>query len=160
MWHEKSSTLLNLSGLTLGIGASLILFLLVRYHNSFDAFHQNRERIYRVVIKSKGNSGDDFQSGVPSVLPDAFRLDFPEAEEVTFTSYRSGGLVTIPQGNDEPKKYDEERGISYVQPNFFRIFDRKVRSGSIDKALDEPGEAVLSTSWAIKYFGKEDVLGE
>ncbi len=160
LWHEKSSTLLNLSGLTLGIGASLILFLLVRYHNGFDAFHQNRDRIYRVVIKSKGNSGDDFQSGVPSVLPAAFRLDFPEPEEVTFTSYRHGGLVTIPQGNGEPTKYEEDRGISFVEPNFFRIFDRKVLSGSIDKALDEPGEAVLSTSWAIRYFGKEDVLGE
>ncbi len=160
LWHQKSSTILNLAGLTLGIGASLILFLLVRHHNSFDAFHKNKDRIYRVVIKSKGNNSDDFQSGVPSVLPNAFRLDFSEAEEVTFTSYRAGGLVTLRQGNGEPKKYEEERGISYVQPNFFRIFDRPVLMGNIDKALDEPNEAILSRSWAIKYFGKADALGE
>ena len=160
LWREKSSTILNLMGLTLGIAASLILFLLVRYHNGFDSYHEKRDRIYRVVTKSKGNSGDDYTSGVPSVLPDAFRLDFPEAEEVTFTSYRSGGLVTIPQGNGEPKKFEESRGISFVQPNFFKIFNLKIISGNIDKALDDPNEAVLARSWAEKYFGKQDALGE
>lgn len=160
LWREKGSTLLNVSGLTLGIGASLILFLLVNHHYSFDTYHKNYDQVYRVNTKSKGNTGEDFTSGVPSVLPDAFRLDFPEAEEVTFTSYRAGGLITIPQENGEPKKFDESRGISYVQPNFFRIFDRKVLMGSIEKALDEPNEAALSRSWAIKYFGQDDALGK
>jgi putative ABC transport system permease protein len=158
--RQAGSTILNVLGLTLGIAASLILFLLVRYHTSFDTFHPNKDRIYRVTTTSKGNSSDDYTSGVPSVLPEAFRLDFPEAEEVTFTSYRSGGLITVDQQGGEAKKYDEERGISYIQPNFFSIFNRAVIHGSIDKALDEPNEAVLSRSWASKYFGREDALGE
>ncbi|MBL7846465.1 MAG: ABC transporter permease [Cyclobacteriaceae bacterium] len=158
--RETSNTVLNLLGLTLGIGAGLILFLLVRYHNSFDTFHAKRDRIYRINTSSRGNQGDDFTSGVPAVLPEAFRLDFPEAEEVTFTSYRNGGLVTIRTGAGEPKKYSEERGISFVQPNFFRIFDRPVLAGNIDKALDEPNEAVISRSMSQKYFGREDALGE
>lgn len=158
--REKGSTLLNIMGLTLGISASLVLFLLVRYHNSFDTFHSNGERVYRVNTKSRGNSGDEFTSGVPAVLPEAFRLDFPEAEEVTFTSYRNGGLVTVHQGAGEPKRFAEERGLAFIQPNFFRLFDRKVLAGSMDKALDEPNEAVLARSWALKYFGKDDALGE
>jgi predicted permease len=158
--RQAGSTVLNVLGLTLGIAASLILFLLVRHHTSFDTFHANKDRIYRVTTTSKGNSGNDYTSGVPAVLPEAFRLDFPEAEEVTFTSYRSGGLITVHQPGGEPKKYDEERGISYVQPNFFSIFDRAVLHGSIDKALDEPNEAVLSRSWSVKYFGRENALGE
>jgi len=158
--REKTSTVLNLLGLTLGIGASLILFLLVRHHYSFDSEQKHYDRIYRVVTKSQGNSGDDFTPGVPSVLPEAFKIDFPEAEEVTFISYRSGGLIVIPQGSAEPKRYSEERGISFIQPSFFKIFDRAVIHGSIDKALDEPNEAVLSKTWAAKYFGKEDALGE
>lgn len=158
--RQAGSTILNVLGLTLGIAASLILFLLVRYHTSFDTFHPNKDRIYRVTTTSKGNSSDDYTSGVPSVLPEAFRLDFPEAEEVTFTSYRSGGLITVDQQGREAKKYSEERGISYVQPNFFSIFNRAIIHGSIDKALDEPNEAVVSRSWASKYFGREDALGE
>lgn len=158
--HQKSSTLLNLMGLTLGIGASLILFLLVRYHSNFDTFHAKKDRIYRVNTTSKGNNGNDYTSGVPSVLPEAFRLDFPEAEEVTFTSYRSGGLITIQKGSEPPVRFSEEKGICYVQPNFFSIFDRKVLSGNIEKALDEPNEVVLARSQAIKYFGREEALGE
>ncbi len=158
--REKTSTLLNILGLSLGISASLILFLLVRHHNGFDKFHENYDRIYRVNSTSRGNNGNDYTSGVPSVLPDAFRLDFPEAEEVTFTSYRSGGMITVSRGNEEPKRYTEEKGISFVEPNFFRIFDRKMLMGSAEKALDEPGEVILSHSLALKYFGKDDALGE
>ncbi len=158
--HQRSSTLLNLMGLTLGISASLILFLLVRYHSNFDTFHAKKDRIYRVNTTSKGNSGNDYTSGVPSVLPEAFRLDFPEAEEVTFTSYRSGGLITIQKGSELPVRFSEEKGICFVQPNFFKIFDRKVLSGNIEKALDEPNEVVLARSLAVKYFGREEALGE
>jgi len=158
--REKSSTILNLLGLTLGISASLILFLLVRYHADFDNFHANKDRIYRVNTKSKGNNGEDFTSGVPSVLPEAFRLDFPEAQEVTFTSYRSGGLITIQKGSEDPVRFSEDRGICFVQPNFFKIFDRKVLHGNIEMALDDPNEVVLAQAQAVKYFGREDALGE
>ena len=160
LWREKGSTTLNLLGLTLGIAASLILFLLIRHHHSFDTFHKNASRIYRVGTQSKGNNGDDYTAGIPSLLPEAFRLDFSEAEEVTFTSYRSGGLVTIPQSSGEPKKFEESQGVTFAQPNFFRIFDRKILSGSAEQGLDEPNEAILSRSWAMKYFGKEDARGE
>src|SRR5262245_45087135 len=99
--REKSSTFINIAGLTLGITCSLILFLMVNYQSGFDAFHSKRDRIYRVVDHSDGNNGLEYQAGVPSVLPDAFKIDFPEAEEVVFTSYRSGQLVTIPQPTGE-----------------------------------------------------------
>jgi ABC-type antimicrobial peptide transport system permease subunit len=160
LWRSKGSTIINLSGLTLGIASSLVLFLMVRFQSSFDNFHSKKDRIYRVVTSSDGNQGRDYTPGVPPALPEAFRNDFPEAEEVLFTSYRDGGLVTIPQKDGEPKKYEEERGIVYTQPNYFNVFDRKVLSGDGAKALDDPNEAVISKKAALKYFGKEDVLGE
>ncbi len=160
LWRSKSSTLINLSGLTLGITTSLILFLLVRHQSSFDNFHTKLDRIYRVARQSDGNQGKNYSAGVPPVLPEAFRMDFPEAEEVVFTSYRAGGLITIPQSAGEPKKYEEEQGIVYTQPNFFKIFDRKILIGDVEKGLDEPNEVVLSKKAALKYFGKEDARGE
>lgn len=158
--REKGSTFLNLLGLTLGISASLVLFLLVRYHNSFDTFQSKYDRVYRVNTKSRGNSGDEFSPGIPSVLPEAFRLDFPEAEEVTFVSYRNGGLITIREGNAEPQRYSEERGIAYVQPNLYSVFDCTVLAGNLGKALDDPNEAVLARAQAVKYFGSEESLGK
>ena len=160
LWLEKGATALNLAGLTLGIASSLVLFLITRHMSSYDTHQPRRDRIYRVVTESDGNQGKNYSSGVPTVLPDAFRNDFPEAEEVTFTSYQNGGLVTIPQPNGEPKKYQEEHGIVYVQSNFFRIFDRKMLMGDAEKGLDDPNEAILSRSLALRYFDKEDARGE
>ncbi|MFZ6010530.1 MAG: ABC transporter permease [Bacteroidota bacterium] len=158
--REKGSATLNIAGLTLGITCSLILFLLVKHMSSFDNYHTKLDRIYRVVTDSDGNNERFHTSGVPPALPDAFRQDFPEAEEVTFTTYRANALITIPQHHGEAKKFTEERGVAFAQPNFFNIFDRQIITGSAEKALDEPNEAIISRSLAKKYFGREDVVGE
>ena len=158
--REKGSTFINLAGLTLGITCSIILFLIINFHNSFDTFHAKRDRIYRVVHTSEGNNGADYQPGVPSVLPDAFRLDFPEAETVIFTTYRSDALVLIPHQGTESKKFQEEDGVVYTEPGYFRMFDRNVIQGDGFSGIDEPNEAVISEGLAKKYFGTTDVIGE
>lgn len=158
--REKGSSFLNISGLTLGITCSLVLFLLVKHLATFDNYHSNRDRIFRVVMESDGNNGRFYTPGTPRPLPDAFRNDFPEAEEVTFTSYRSNTQVTVPQPQGEPKKFQEEEGVVFAEPNFFRVFDRSLLNGDAAKALDEPYEAIISRSLARKYFGHEEVIGE
>ncbi|RAW02793.1 ABC transporter permease [Pseudochryseolinea flava] len=158
--REKGSTFINIAGLTLGITSSLILFLIITFHTSFDQDLTKRDRIYRIVNQSNGNQGTEYQSGVPTVLPDAFRVDFPEAEEVVFFSYRSGVLVLIPQPGGESKKFQEDRGVVYTEPSYFKIFDRVVKQGDAIKSLDEPNEAVISSSFAKKYFGRDEVIGE
>jgi len=160
LWRSKGTTFINVSGLTLGVTTSLILFLLVRHESSFDTFHTKRDRIYRVASSSNGNQGRNYSAGIPAVLPEAFKLDFPEAEEVLVSSYRSGNLVSIPQAQGESKKYQEEKGVVYTQPSFFKIFDRKILAGDVEKGLDEPNEAVISEKLALKYFGKQDAIGE
>ncbi|CAN5602713.1 ABC transporter permease [soil metagenome] len=160
LWRQKGNTTINLEGLTLGIASSLILFLMIRHMSSYDTYHSKGDRIYRVVTESDGNNGKDYTAGVPAIFQGAFRNDFPEAEEVTFTSYENGGLVTLPQPVGEPKKYQENHGIVYAQQNFFKIFDRKILRGDAAKALDEPNAAVLSQRLASKYFGDKDALGE
>ena len=160
LWRSKGSTIINLSGLTLGVTTSLILFLLVRHQSSFDEFHSKRDRIYRVVHNSDGNQGKNYTAGVPPVLPDAFKIDFPEAEQVIFTSYRAGGMISIPASQGPPTKYDVNKGIVYTQPEYFKVFDRKILMGSAEKGLDEPNEAIISKAASLKYFDKDDALGE
>lgn len=160
LWRSRTSTLINVSGLALGVTSSLILFLLIKHHLSYDTYHTYRDRIYRSVTESDGNHGRTYTPGVPPVFPDAFKNDFHEAEEVTFLSYRSESLVTIPQPNGEPKKYEEEKGVAFAQSNFFKIFDRKILHGAVDNALDDPNEAIISKKLALKYFGKADPIDE
>ncbi len=158
--RQRSTTILNISGLTIGIGTSLILFLLVRYHHSFDTYHSNYHRIYRANVQSDGNDGKNYTPGVYPVFPETFKNEFPEAEEVTFISYRAGSLVVIPQLEGEAKKYHEEAGVAFAQPNFFDVFDREIVLGDAEKGLDEPNEVILSRRLAIKYFGKDDAIGQ
>ncbi len=158
--HQRGTTALNISGLALGLGTGLILFLLVRYHNSFDTYHANYDRIYRVNVQSDGNDDKNYTPGVYPVFAEAFKSEFPEIEEVTFISYRAGSFIVIPQAQGEPKKYDEEAGVAYAQPNLFKVFDRKILLGDAEKGLDEPNEVILSKRSAIKYFGKEDAIGQ
>lgn len=161
LWRSKGSTIINISGLTLGVATSLILFLLVRSQTSFDKYHSKLDRIYRVVLQSDGNNRKNYSAGVQPVLWEAFKNDFPEAEEVVFTSYRgSGSLVTIPQPQGEPKKFGDDNNLVFTQPSFFKIFDRKILIGDVNKVLQEPNEAVISKKAAKKYFGKEDAIGE
>ncbi len=161
LWRSKSSTIINISGLTLGIATSLILFLLVRNQTSYDKFHSKFNRIYRVVMEADGNNGKNYSSGVPPVLWEAFKGDFPEAEEVVFTSFRgSGSLITIAQKQGEPKKFADDNNLVFTQPSFFKTFDRKIISGDVNNPLAKPNEAIISKKSAIKYFGKEDAVGE
>jgi ABC-type antimicrobial peptide transport system permease subunit len=158
--RQKNTTLINVSGLTIGVAASFILFVLIQYHYSFDKFQSNYDRIYRVVTTSDSNTGSFHTPGIPSPLPPAFKLDFPETEEVLFTQYQSGALILIPQQSGESKKFEEERGVVYTDPAVFKIFDRTVLIGDAQKGLDEPNEAVISVALAKKYFDKEDAVGE
>jgi len=158
--RARGNTAINIAGLTLGITSSLVLFLLIRHALSFDTYHTHYDRIYRVTVKSQGNRGDEFTSGIPAVLPEAFKNDFPEAEEVVFTSYRANSLITIPQKDGTIKKFDQDAGVVHTQPSYFKVFDRKVLMGQGEKGLDEPNEAVIAAGLAQKYFGRQDVLGE
>jgi putative ABC transport system permease protein len=158
--RQRNTSIINIIGLTLGIAASLVLFLLIQYHISFDKFQSKYDRIYRVVTMSDGNNGSFTTPGVPSPLPSAFRLDFSEAEEVIFTQHMSSTPILIPQKNGENKKFEEERGVVVTEPGVFKIFDRNVLQGDALEGLDEPNEAVISVSLAKKYFDKEDVIGE
>ncbi|GIL22257.1 MAG: ABC transporter permease [Bacteroidota bacterium] len=158
--RQRGTTLLNVSGLTLGLSTSLILFLLVRHHTSFDTYHSNYQRIYRASVQSDGNHDKNYTPGVHPVFPEAFASEFPEAEEITFISYRAGSFIVIPHPAGEDKKYDEEQGVAYGQPNFFKVFDRNILIGNAEKGLDEPNEVILSKRFALKYFGKEDAIGQ
>jgi len=150
--REKSTTLINIAGLTLGITGSLVLFLFIIDGLSYDTYHVKRDRIYRIVSKSKGNNGEKFTQGIPAVLPGAFRSDFPEAEAVAFTSYRRGNLIGVTARNGEVKKYEEPKGVAYTQSSFFEIFDRAIVQGAGAKCLDQPNQAMISRKWALKYF--------
>jgi len=158
--RQRSSAFFNIGGLTQAISSSIVLFMFVIYVISYDTFHINYNRIYRVVTQSEGNEDKFYTPGVPTPLPVAFRSEFPEAEKVVFTHYMDDGVVSIPQRSGDPVKFYEQHGIVYTEPSFFDIFTRPTLVGDARQGLNEPNEAVISRSLARKYFNKVDAVGE
>lgn len=156
VWRHKSYSIINVAGLSVGIAASLLLFLVIRYEYSYDTFQKNYSKIYHVVTRDKFASEDiQYTVGNPYPALEAFKANLPG---ITFAPlYASfGSQVTVlkndsSSGNPNPK-YIEDDGLLYTDPSFFTAFQYDWLEGG-PSVLSEPNTAVLTKSTAEKYFG-------
>src|SRR5580692_1450744 len=73
---HKAYLTINTIGLAVGIGACLLVFLLIQYETSFDNFHKNKERIYRVVAATKTQTGMHYSKASAFPVAQALRIDY------------------------------------------------------------------------------------
>jgi predicted permease len=157
--RNKSYTAINIAGLSVGIAACLLIFLIVRFETSFDNFHTKKARIYRVVSVTKGPNGTDYDSGVPFPTVKALRLDYPEFKEATAIMKNDDSHFTIGNSNSGTAKKFKEDDTYLVEPQFFDIFDFSWLEGN-KNALSEPNTVVLTQSEAERFFGNwKDAIG-
>ncbi|MEO6316106.1 MAG: ABC transporter permease [Chitinophagaceae bacterium] len=155
---HKAYSIINIAGLTTGIAACLLIFLVVRYEFSYDKFQKNYARTYRIVTSGTNRDGSTvYNPGTPTPAADAIRTDFPQFEKVTAVTASYGSQVIV-LGNDpnatpsSSKKFIEETGVIFTQPDYFGIFNATWLQGDT-ASLSEPGNAVLDKQTASKYFG-------
>lgn len=152
---NKVFSFINILGLTLGIACSIALFMIVRSELSFDGFHAHPERIYRVVSEFRYPEGIEYQSGVPYPLPEAFKHDFPQVEQVTTVVGAYNTQISIPQDQEktDTRRFREKEGIFYTDPAFFDVFNFKWVMGDPHTVLSQPNTIALTRQTAQKYFG-------
>jgi putative ABC transport system permease protein len=151
LWKNKAYAGINILGLSLGIGCSILIFTLVSYHLSFDNFHPDKDRIYRVVTEFHDEVAD-YSQGVPSPLGKTFRNDFHYAEKTARVIGYNDVLISFESGG-ELKKFEEKKGVTYTEPAFFDIFRFPLVRGNKATALQAPGQALITERLARKYFG-------
>ena len=162
-FRNKSNTVINVSGLAIGIAACLIIYLVLNYELSFDSFFQNKDNIYRVVTIRHSPKGNLYSSGAPFPTAEALRIDYPRLKEVAdiYQILKAPILVMPYGGGTTEKKFIEDKGAFYCEPQFFNIFNFKWLAGDPKTCLSEPNSAVLTKSTAEKYFGNwKDALGK
>ena len=152
--RNKVFTILNLMGLSVGMAAFMLLLQFVIYENSFDEFHHDSDRIYRVRYDGYRNGNRMFAcaAAVPAVGP-AMKNNFPEVLEYSWAFPLSGVLT-----NDQNVSY-RERKIQIATPSFLSMLNWGMIAGD-SSALSLPNTIVLTESTAKKYYGDEDPIGK
>jgi putative ABC transport system permease protein len=165
----KGTTFINVLGLITGIAAALVLFAVVRYDLSFDSFHSDRDRVYRLVRVSlpelAANRRSDCRAGISYPVPAALAEAVPGIEQITSMQYFGDVFVEVPDASGTVlRRYREESGCVMIEPSFFRIFDYQATSfhwiaGDPATALNDPLSVVLTRSLADKYFPEGNAIG-
>ncbi len=150
---QRAHSLLNIAGLSVALAACLVIFLVLQHEYSYDTYHKQGDRVYEIVKKDVYPGGEEYDNGMPFPALKALRNDYPDVRFAElFTSY--GSQVTVlnngAPGND--KKFIENSGIIFCEPEVFGFFDVKWLAGS-SAVLAGPGKAVLAKKEAEKYFG-------
>ncbi len=160
--RHKAFSVINIAGLAIGIASCLLLFTVVKYELSYDTFQPNYSRIHQVVTQTKTQDEFFYTPGIPFPALEALRLDFPELT-IGALCANYGSQVTVEgekNSTNPPKKFIEETGFFFCDPQFFKVFHYDWLLGSPDH-LKEPNVTALTQKIAIKYFGDwENAVGK
>jgi putative ABC transport system permease protein len=153
--RHKGYSFVNIVGLAVGIAVFVLIALYVYHETSFDKYHENADRIYRVIQQRNANvvSGESTYATTPPALAPALMDEFPEILLAT----RIGPLSKILINYGE-RGFIEDK-IYCVEPETFRIFTIPFVKGDPKTALNDPFSIVLSERAAGKYFGNDDPIG-
>ena len=152
--RHRTYFILNLFGLTIGIASFILIALYMINELSYDRFHPGYENIYRVHTQGMLN-GQKLDMAVNSYpVGQALLSDFPEIDHVT--QVREQGTWVIGNG----KSKFNERKVLFADSSFFNVFDFGLVAGDLKSALTNPKSLVLTASYAEKYFGSDNAIGQ
>lgn len=146
---------INILGLAIGMAACLLISLYVLDELSYDRFHEQADRIYRVTTETNFNGRKKGSASTNHHVAEVIDDEIPEVE-VTTRVQQSGGRII--QRND--RRYAGQRTIA-VDSNFFSFFTFPLIEGNPATALDDPASVVLTEDLAQSLFNRSvDVVGE
>ncbi len=157
---NKTYAAINIAGLAIGIGCSLVIYKIITYESSFDSYHKNHENIYRLIIEyNDPKEGIKYQEGQVPPVGEAIRNEFPGVDAVmTFYAAKDQiSQISIEDENGEIQMYQENKGVVCADPNIFEVFDFNFLAGDPSTALLDKGNVVITSSLAQKYFGLSEM---
>ena len=148
LMRHKLYSAINLAGLAIGIAVCMLIFLWVQDELSYDRFHENADRIYRVVL----HSGRPYHVA-PAPMGPALVRDFPQVVDAVRLFNLGNALVQ----HGETQFYER---ITFADPNILKMFSFSLQKGDPKTALNGPNQILLTEHMAQKYFGSEDPVGK
>jgi putative ABC transport system permease protein len=152
---QKLTTAIHVIGLTLGISVCLLIALFINHQNSFDRFHKNASRIFRVNSIFTEGGIDMNMYATPLSLSQAIRESITGVEHTSTVRTLFKTVVETAPG----KLFKEDR-ILLTDQEYLDIFDIAIITGDARKALSTPFQAILSETIARKFFGNDNPIGK
>ncbi|PMD96567.1 cell division protein FtsX [Siphonobacter sp. BAB-5405] len=152
--RNRTFTLINVTGLALGLATCILIMLYVVDEWSYDRFHERADRIVRVVFKGKTEGGSINEAHVMPPVARTLQSSFPEVAEAT--RLRLAGSPLISYGT----KSLRESVMAFADSNIFRVFTLPLLKGDSKTALIKPSSLVISETVARNYFGEADPIGK
>ncbi|MCU0355592.1 MAG: ABC transporter permease [Cytophagales bacterium] len=153
----KLYTLINITGLALGMATAVLLMLWVQNEMSYDTYHRQAKNIYRLVAHIKINDTETWHwASTPLRFADYLKANAPEVQQATRLNVPYGDFFTVKVGNE----LFSEKNFAFVDANWFEVFDYPfVKGNAKDFARDKFG-IVLTESRAKQFFGEDDPIGK
>ena len=145
---------INISGLAIGITASVFIFLWVYHERSFDRFHPDAERIYRITSTGKSGAKRTLECS-PLPLIQGCKTDIPDIETVAIMYNIPFEAILV---NNTPFYVKED--AAYVNKAWLEMFHSQIVDGSFEDYGNHPFSVALTESGAKKYFGDTTVIGQ
>jgi ABC-type antimicrobial peptide transport system permease subunit len=147
---NRLSSFINLTGLALAVGCSLVVFLFIDWSMNLDSFHSKIERIFVVEKISEENGEQHFWGDSPAPMGPLLKQNFSAVKNIA--RFKSSGVV-FKQG--ENIFYES---ISFVDNSFHQMFDFPIKWGSTQ--IIGQNDIILTHRLSEKLFGKQNPLGK
>jgi len=153
LWRQKVNTIMNVGGIAIGIACFMLIALYARQELTFDTYHEKKDDIYRAWVKEVYSDGRVFfNTFTPLPLGTTLKENIPAIEEFVMRAQRQT-LV----GRGEARIADV---FDIGTPNFFEVFDFPIKTGNATAPLGNRTDIVLTESYAQKYFGQDEAVGQ
>src|SRR5687768_1449762 len=153
--RQKGYSFINVIGLAIGVAACLLILQYVSFELSYENFHVNKDRIYRVKQDryDDGKLSTEWASGAYAV-GNSFKEEIPEIEDYVKLLRNDAVIAQVDNQPVQVKK------VFIASGSFFKLFTYPLLAGDGAKALTEPFTAALSETTAKALYGTTDVVGK
>jgi len=153
---RKVFAFINIIGLALGFGCSILIFLFVNHHLNYDKFHHNSDRIFRMVTEQHRDD-ISYTASVPPGFANVFRTEYDYAENVAKAVRDYGKLIEV-ETNTQQIKFKQD--VIFAEQDLFQIFNFPLTDGGNNISLLEPNTAVITKQMANKMFRNSNAVGK
>jgi putative ABC transport system permease protein len=149
---DKAYSIINISGLAIGLASSILILLWVQNELSYDKFHKNALQIYRV----NSDFGDSKTAANSAGMPEGLKAEMPVIKNTVRLGQGQSATTLLETGG---KKF-EEKQVFYADPSFLDVFSFPLVKGDPATALKQIDAVLITQEMAKKYFGNEDPIGK